>query len=479
MVLLRKNGRVLLLLLGVLALLNGCAAPGPGGGAPSPLQSVENAEKKGRLSLFLNLKEADGPDLSMQITAVDLVGGDGAWQNYSANPISIRSGQIKDGQQFLVRMALPPDTYTRIRFRLGEIQRGGEGGALPPLPPRSPEVVLDLRDQLRIAEGDSRSLFLTWDTKASQLDGKFAPALLIAPQVRKLIADVAYVACPGIDTVFMVSTEKNRVIDSIGIPGRPSLLLQNKIYGRDKVYVLTASELVAFAAGANELIERNSLSMARKPVHMAFSPSGRWGYIVDQQRGGVLKMDMQSGAIDTQVRLNYAPNYILYQRQANILAVSVGIAQNVVALDPETLQTAGTVSTGLNPDGLMSWEDRLLYIAEAGSNSVLVYDFGSNAMVKRINVGFSPRRIAYAENYIYVANTGSRSISVLMPGLLGVSRTISFPGGPLEMAYSKRNRWLYVGSSQGGQIAVIDSIGNEINSYIELGATPAGILIVD
>lgn len=468
---------LLLLALFTLSSLAGCAPPGPGGGY-AQVQPVERADKKGRLSLFLNLKETEGPDLSMGITAVDLLAENGAWQNYYSQTVTARSGLIGEGQQFLARMALPPDKYTRIRLKLGEVQLNQDGGK-EPLSPESGEVVLELRDRLHIAEGDSRSLFLTWDTKSSLQEGMFAPVLLIAPRLQKLIADVAYVACPDIDTVFMISIEKNRVIDSIGIPGGPAHLLQNRAFGRDRVFALTGSELISFSTFANEVIEKNNLTMTRKAVHMAFSPNGRWGYIIDQQRGSVLRMDMQAGAIVGQARLNYAPNYIVYQEEANLLAVSVGIAQNVVALDPESLKTMGSISTGVNPDGLMSWEDKILYIVETGSNSVMVYDFAVGAMVKRIRVGFMPRRIAHSDSFIYVTNPGSRSISVLQPGMLGVSRTISFPDGPLEMAYSSRHKWLYVGCEQGGRIAVIDPITNEMSGSIELGATPRGILVIE
>lgn len=470
---------ILLIMLCLFVLPAGCTPPGPGGGGYSSVQPAESAVKKGRLSLFLNLQDSEGPDLSMQIAAIDLLAENGDWRNLSSGTVTARSGQIGDGQQFIARMALPPDKYIRIRLVLGDVNRYRDGGSQEALSPATRELVLDLRDGLNIAEGDSRSLFFTWDTRASIRDGIFAPVLLVAPTLKKLVADAAYVACPDIDTVFMISTEKNRVIDSIGIPGGPAYLFRNRIFGRDKVYALTGSGLIVFSTAANEIVEKNNLSMVRKAVHMAISPDGRWGYLIDQQRGSVLRMDLQSGAIDSQVRLNYAPNYIVYQEQANLLAVSVGIGQNVVLLDPETLQTITSISTGVNPDGLMSREDRLLYIAETGSNSVLVYDLVGNGMVKRIGVGFRPRRIAHTDSFIYVANSGSKSISVLQPGLLGVSRTIAFPAGPLEMAYSIRHRWLYVGSEQDGTIAVIDPITSEITGRIELGATPQGILIME
>lgn len=472
--------RTMLVSLAVLCslVLVACTPPGPGGGY-APVQAVENAEKKGRLSLFLNLLESEGPALAMQITAIDLLAEDGGWLHAYSGSIVVQSEQIKSGQQFLVRMALPPDTYTRIRLTLAETEEigDGKGRAAPPL--KSPELVLELRDSLTVAEGDSKSLFFTWDTRASVRDNMLVPVLIVAPTLKKLIADVAYVACPEINTVFLVSTEKNRVIDSLGIPGNPVYLLQSRNFGHNKVYALTGSALIGFSTSANEIVEKNNLSMVRKAVHMAFSPDGRWGYIIDQQRGSVLRMDMGSGTIDGQARLNYAPNYIIYHGEANLLAVSVGIGQQVVILDPETLRTIDTISTGVNPDGLMSRDGRLLYIAETGSNSVMVYDFAGNGMVIRIGVGFQPRRIAGSESFVYVANSGSRSISVLQPGLMGVSRTIPFPTGPLEMAYASRHKWLYVGSEQDGALAVIDPITNEITGRIELGAKPGGILVID
>ena len=123
----RRTTVALLSLLWAFVLLAGCTPPGPGGGY-APVQSVESAEKKGRLSLFLNLQETEGPDLSMQITAVDLLGQNGAWQNFFAGTVNVRSSQIERGQQFLARMALPPDSYTRIRLVLGEAKAEHDGG---------------------------------------------------------------------------------------------------------------------------------------------------------------------------------------------------------------------------------------------------------------------------------------------------------------------------------------------------------------
>lgn len=440
---------------------------------------VENAADKGRLSFFLNLLEIDGPDLTMRISAIQLKTEDGALVTHPLDLLNVESGKIKGGQKFLARMALEPGKYTQVRLLLSEAgQVGVQGNQLLPL--KESEAVLDLRSPLDIVVGDSKSLFFSWDTRKSLVDNQFYPALLVAPTLKKLIANVAYVACPEIDTVFMISTEQNRVIDSLGIPGGPTYLAQNTNGRSDEVDVLAAQDLrlYVFSSTTNNLTEKYNLTMLNRPVHFALSPNGRWSYIIDQQLGTVSRMDMSSGTMDKQVRLNFDPMYILYLEKYDLVAVSLRISQTVVLLNAETMEQTRTISTGGSPDGLRLVDEKLLYIAESGTNSVMIYDLDSNTMVKRVSVGFQPRRILHTGNYVYVANYGENSISTFRHGLLTTSRTVPFPGQPLEMVYDDNTNWVYVGNRKTMSLEVMNSLTNAFAGNIELGAVPQGILIM-
>ena len=334
---------------------------------------VENAVNKGRLSLFLNLQEIDGPDLSMQISAIQLKSEKGTLVTYPFESRVFESGKVKDVQKFMARIAVEPGKYTQVRLLIDEAGNVGEQGSQL-IPLKESAAVMELRSPLDIVAGDSKSLFFTWDTKNSLLDNQFYPAIQIAPSLKKLIADVAYVACPEIDTVFMVSTKQNRVIDSLGIPGRPTYLFQNEDSRNDQVFVLAEKDLrlYAFSPTTNRITEKYNLNMLNKPTHAAFSSDGRWGYMLDRQLGIIFRMDMSSGTIDKQVRLNYDPVYIIYLPKYNKLAVSLSIAQTVVLVNAETMEQTGTISTGISPDGLRFVNERYLYIAESGANSVMI-----------------------------------------------------------------------------------------------------------
>ncbi len=443
------------------------------------IDPVEDAQNKGRLSFFLNLFEVDGPDLSMQITAVSLKTEEGILVTHTLDSLVVESGKIKSGQKFIARMAVTPGRYTQVRLVHSEAGHVREQDTQL-IPLKNTEAVMDLRSPLDIVVGDSKSLFFTWDTKQSLQDNKFYPAVQVAPSLKKLVADVAYVACPDIDTVFMVSTEQNRVIDSLGIPGGPAYLFQSGDLRSDDVNVLASKGLhmYVFSPATNRLTAKYNLTLINKPVHAAFSPNGRWGYILDQQLGTLSRMDMSSGTLDKQVQLNFDPLYILYLEKYNLLAVSLSVAQTVVLLQADTLEQTRVINTGSSPDGMRLVEERLLYIAEKGANGVMVYDLETDTLLKRVTVGFQPRRIFHTNNFVYVANYGDNSITAFRHGRLVSSRTIPFPGKPLEMAYEEKFNWFYVGNQQTMSLEVLNSLTNVVVDNIELGAVPQGILVM-
>ncbi|NOX80448.1 MAG: hypothetical protein GXP57_05075 [Deltaproteobacteria bacterium] len=462
----------------LLVLVAGCAASG--GSAQKTAPSFGAAGQQGLLSLFLNLKESNGPALTMTIASIEVLSGNGVWVSVAAAPLEIKAGEIRGGQKFLARAALPTGTYSRLRFTLaGAFIAKGAGKRLG-LALKEPQVVMVLHQPLYVSGGDSKSLFLTWDTRASLHDNVFRPVILVAPRLKNMIADVAYVACPDINTVFMFRTDRNRVCDSMGIRGGPTYLFKDPRQQSDTVYALTGrrTEINIISPAANKVVEQYGLPMSSEASFMALSPDGRWGYIVDQQQGDVVRMDMSTGRVADRVHLGYQPSYIIYLKKYNLLAVSLSLSQTVVLLDAETLSRTAAISTGPRPEGLWDSGGKWLYIAESGSNSVLFYDLENNEIVKRILVGFSPRRIISNNYSIYVTNYDSSSISVLRPGQLGPSWTIPLPGRPLEIADAPNNKWIYVGNEQGNCITVVDPGSSRVVGKIELGAKPMGIVVL-
>ncbi len=465
----------LLLACGLVSLLCGCVA---GGGAGSGAGVV--APDAGLLSLFLNLQQNRGPDLEMRLGSIEILSGGGTWQAVTGHVVTVRSGRVGDRRILLARTSLAPGNYHRLRLTLVDALLH-EGRAERILTPVTRVAELAIPDSLFVGRGDSRSLFLSWDVPSSLAGGNsFRPVLSLAPRLKNLIADVAYVACPDINTVYMIRTDRNWVYDSLGVAGAPSYLLRAPQAATGSLYALTPADMGVkrIAAAANRVVETYRLSMAGRLTHMALGPQGRWAYIVDRARGNILRLDLRSGSVDRRVRLGYGPVYIIYLEKMNLLAVSLSFSQSVVLVDPETLATVRSISTSGRPEGLAVWRDKLLYIAESGSNTVLQYDLELGSAGRRIPVGFSPRRILALDDAIYVADYGSASLSILRPGQLGIARTLPLSGRPLEVADIHGRKLIYVGNEEEEAISIVDPVSMKSVGLIPLGARPAGITVM-
>ncbi|MDW7772486.1 MAG: YncE family protein [Desulfobulbaceae bacterium] len=460
----------------IVLLLGACAGPDLSTGHDYP----GDTERGGFLSLFLNLQEEQSPPVRMELRAIEVLADPGSWQPLTPGTTFIDARTIAGGQIFLARGLLQPGNYSRIRLLLKESSLLHQDG-LAALAVEQDAIELALPSSLYLDAGDSHSLFLTWDVSASLQDGpSLNPVLRIAPRLKKMIADAAYVSCPEINTVFMIRTDRNRVYDSMGVSDRPMYLFSSPVAPEENLFALTVSQpgIKRIGPSVNSVIESYRLPMTGEATHMTLDPDGRLAYIVDGERGTVMRMNLESGHVEERVRLGYGPVYILYLEKRNLLAVSLTLSQNVALLDPDTLANIGMISTGSRPAGMMVLND-LLYIAEEGGNSVLVYDLERNRMWKRIPVDFSPRRILAADGYIYVSNYDSRSISLLRPGQLGVTRNIPLPGAPLELAYVSTSRWIYVGNEGNNSISVIDPATSTVAGHIPLGARPGGIAVIN
>jgi YVTN family beta-propeller protein len=457
------------------------------GGCTSPSRDAilthadmpEIDRNNGRLNVFLTLKDVNGPAIRMTVADIEFL-ADGVWLPLVNGPVTIDSAELGSGQLLLGAEYLPPGRYPNLRMRVINAEVRGSKGEYVPIDQEPLQVEIILSEIIELEAGDSRCLLLSWDLQESlPQDNVLSPSLVATVPLKQLPIDLVFVSCPEIDTIFVVSADKNWVVDSFGLKGSPTYMAVDPNLSSPRLYVLASGErkIKVVEPQSYRVIDFFPTPLNDQPTFMMISQDGRSGYLMDERSGYLSRIDLSNGQSIARTHLGYRPNYALYLEQQNLLAVSLALSQKVVLLDPENLKVRGTFPTGSSPQGLAVLSEQL-YIAESGDDTVSIVALGGGRGQNRLGVGFGPRRLLITENQIYVSNYLEGSLSVLLPGQLGVVQNIADVGKPVEMVYDQFYQRLYVADEKTGGLTVIDVNSNTIIGRIPLGAKPLDLIVV-
>ena len=439
---------------------------------------VEDPLKSARISCFLTLKDEVGPSLRLEIDSIE-VNSDDNWLKLNHKPFQIESNKIGKGQAYLGGASVPPGNYQRLRFAVtkGESQNSENRYIVVSTEPFYLEV--DLARGLEIEPEESVSIFITWDLQNSiGPNNTLDLDLTVRPPMKQLLTNLVYVACPDIDTIFIVRADNNWVVDSFGIKGGPTYLAIDPD-SRQFLYVLTSRDrmIKAVELTSYRVVNFFSVPLNDNPTFMIINPNGKSAFLLDEKNGYLTRIDLTTGQILARVQLDGMPNYAAFLEAQNQLAVSLSLSQKVLLLDPASLRLMRTITTGSSPCGLTVFDNQLI-VAEYGDNTVSVVDLANRGVQSRLSVGFGPRRLQKSDNQIYVSNYQEGSLSVLVPRQLGVVKEIYGLGLPLEMTFNQSYLRLYVTDEEKGALAVIDTNSNRLLGHIFLGARPLGLEII-
>lgn len=463
-----------------LLLLSGCGTLKDFAAIDSHCESPAYVEGAANVFLFLNVHRQDGaPVLNVKIDSIELLVDD-LWLPLKPEAIEVFSGQETGAvQRFLGRIWLKGRYCRGVRVKVATatLTRGDGIRAIPVV---NPETEVMLQNPVELETGARKVLLLEWEPGKSVSSAGFVGMSLKAflGGVSRITANLVYVVCPEIDTVFVVKIDGFQVIDAFPVTGGPSYITVDS--GNKKIYVLASSlnKIIPYDIFTHLPGSEIQIPLANSPGFMAINKRSQIAYILDGQ-GVLTSIDLVSGNMLRRNRIGNGPNYLYYIPGLEKLAVSLSIDQRVYLVNPESLAVEDSISLGSAPQGLVSWGN-YLYIAENSTNSVTVYDLGARRVVQNIHVGFGPSRFVVNDSSVYVTNVLDGTISVIPGGQLNVSKEVVVGRNAREMGVAVKQRLLFVGEGEcDGSLAVIDTDGNRVIGRVELGATPMGIAVAD
>ncbi|MDH3360413.1 MAG: hypothetical protein OEL55_06025, partial [Desulfobulbaceae bacterium] len=298
-----------------LLMLTGCSTTSSLFSAPQQQQfeikSTANDLNSGRISLFLNLKNAPARHgIHMQVSKIEIL-NETTWLPIAIKIQDINAEKIDKHQLFLGRGQLPTGNYHRLRFTLSQQASSlRDDGKRILLNVKSPIVEINLPSVLDLNQGDSHSLFVTWDEANSLPSPPFLqPAWSISPNKKQMSTDIAYAACPAINTIYVIRTDKNWVCNSFGINGHPSCISATANQATNRLYILspTRAEIDVVELLTNFIVNTFQIPMTSNPANMIISKDEQWAYILDNQEDYLLQINLSSGELEKRIQLGFQP----------------------------------------------------------------------------------------------------------------------------------------------------------------------------
>ncbi len=254
--------------------------------------------------------------------------------------------------------------------------------------------------------------------------------------------------------------------------------------------------------GGNQVSTVIQLAMGAIPTEVALSPSHPHIYVTDRGRASLWVIDSVNRVVLQEIPLRVAVPWGM-AISPNGSKVYVGNADGGATAGQIDVVNANSLgethlidvsSQGLTPvDLAMAMDGTRLYIACAGTDNVLAYDFGTANLV---TTGFpvalggpSSRPYAIAvlpdDSAIYVADDdasgASSEVAVIDASTAALSKLSLLPGDRAVDVYaSPTSPKVYVPTGPGGSVHVIDTGAKQFTYdmfYVPAGATPTRFAI--
>lgn len=432
------------------------------------------------VSLFLNINRQTAiPDVSLKIYSIELLVDD-LWVPFSSDVSEVGSADTTYVQRFLGRQWLKGQFCRGIRVKasVAQLSRRAVGALASSDANFDAEIIL--QNPFELLPDSRKVLFLEWDPLKSISNPEMMGGGMSAYPAgsSRVSVNLLYVACPDIDTVYVVRADKFQVVDAFAVNGRPSYLAVDS--DNKKIYVLaeSLSKILPYDVSTHFPGSEIIVPLVNSPNFMMVNKSSQVAYVLDAH-GALTSIDLTSGNMLNRNRVGNRPNYICYIAGFNKLAVSSTFDQIVYLVNPDSLAVEDYITLGAAPGGLMDFGN-YLYIAGGVANSVSIYDLSTRKMMKSIYVGLTPSRFAKTSNSVYVTNSGEGTLSIMQGEQFSVNKDVVIGKNARELVVSEKQRLLFVGEGDcDGSLVVIDTTANQVIGHVELGAKPVGIAVIE
>jgi YVTN family beta-propeller protein len=200
-----------------------------------------------------------------------------------------------------------------------------------------------------------------------------------------------------------------------------------------------------------------SIEVGSVPTDVEVDRTGSYAYVTNQFSSNVGVIDLATNAQAATIPVSGDPYRVVLSPDGASLFVT-GNADSLFIVDVASRAIVARLAVGLDANGLVAdYTGTRLYVSNQSDGTVAEVDLTTNTVVRVLQIGGHPQELVLSPGgtLLFVADeAGSVQVWSLRKGTK--RGEIAVPGGAFAMAVSPDWQQLYISSSLGGAIYLID-----------------------
>lgn len=200
-----------------------------------------------------------------------------------------------------------------------------------------------------------------------------------------------------------------------------------------------------------------SIAVGSVPTDVTVDGTGTYAYVTNQFSSNVGVIDLATNSQVATIPVSGDPFRVKLSPDDRSLFVT-GNADSLFIIDVASREITGRLAVGLDANGLaLDYTGTRLYVSNQSDGTVSEVDLSTKTVLRSIQVGGYPQELVLSPGGTLLFVADEAGLVQIWSLRQGAKRgDIQIPGGAFAMAVSPDWRQLYIGSSLGGAVYMID-----------------------
>lgn len=280
------------------------------------------------------------------------------------------------------------------------------------------------------------------------------------------------VANAGDNSLTAIDLTSFRVVKTLGIKGSPSQVVN----GGGKAYVLTPS------LGTVQVVD-NSLNLTKTQKvsdhlsQIGLSKDGRELWALAGHANQLIACDLNTLDVMSRHKLSVRADSMDFSSTGYVAVASASGA--VELLEMRTGQRSRTQTPALGAIRFRA-DGKMLLCANLQNRSLLALDVPSLQVISELPLAMQPEHLCFNhdQGQLFVSGSGMDGVAVVFPyQILEVDQTLLAGRAPGTMTCSEAPAYLFVGSSTGSNVCILNIDTRKVVGFVGTGGKPTLITV--